>query len=167
VYVKNDSSFNESFANTVEQVGLQRWYQQLGTPEKYQAYLHRRQQHNAVIRMLAQTRNALRRIYAEPVSDTEKEKLKTRAFASLKQTYHAWRKHHSYAVYDDWMKQKLNNAQLALIATYSDKIPAFKAMLASVHGKLPSFYALARKVGKLPPAQRNATLQKYLLDTQP
>lgn len=161
VYVKNDSSFNESFANTVELVGLQRWYQHLGTPTKYQAYLQRQQQHKAVIRLLEHTRNELRRIYAEPISNTDKQKLKTQTFAALKRSYHAWRKQHSYAVFDNWMKQKLNNAELALIATYSDKIPAFKAMLVSVHDKLPAFYTLARKIGELPPKQRNATLQKY------
>ncbi len=161
VYVKDDSSFNESFANTVEQVGLRRWYLHTGQPARYQAYLQRREQHNAIIQMLEDTRDALDSLYAQPLSVSQKREQKAESFAALKQEYHAWREHHDYAGYDRWMQQDLNNAHLALIATYSDKVPAFLAMLASVHGDLPAFYREAKRVGAMPPARRQATLQHY------
>lgn len=167
VYVDNDSSFNESFANTVEQVGLQRWYQHMGKPEKFQAYLHRQAQRRQVIRLLERTRETLRQIYAESVDDKKKQVLKAHAFARLKQAYRHWRQQHDYAGFDAWMKQKLNNADLALIATYSDQIPAFRAMLASVQDKLPAFYRLVRKVGDMPPDKRKTVLAAYAKQARP
>ena len=161
VYVKNDSSFNESFANTVEQEGLRRWYLHTGEPARYQAYLQRRQQRNAIIKMLEDTRASLRTVYARPLTDEQKREQKAKVFAALKREYQRWRESHRYDGYDRWMQQKLNNAHLALIATYSDKVPAFLAMLAAEHGNLPAFYQEARRVGKLPPAKRQAVLARY------
>lgn len=161
VYIKDDSSFNESFANTVEQEGLRRWYLHTGQPARYQAYLRRRQQHNAIIKMLEDSRAELRALYTQPLTETQKREQKAKTFIALKQEYNTWRKHHAYAAYDRWMQQDLNNAHLALIATYSDKVPAFQAMLAAEHGNLPAFYQEARRVGALPPAQRQVALARY------
>lgn len=167
VYVDNDSSFNESFANTVEQVGLRRWYAAMGRPGEFHAFMRRQEERKQVIQLLQQTRKQLQQIYAEPISDKQKQLLKVQAFVHLKQAYRAWRDKHDYAVYDAWVKQKLNNADLALIATYDDKIPAFRAMLDSVHGKLPAFYRLVRKVGKLSPKKRNMVLASYASQVKP
>jgi predicted aminopeptidase len=161
VYVKDDSSFNESFANTVEQEGLRRWYLHTGQPARYQAYLQRRQQHNAIIKMLEDTRANLRNLYAQTISAEAKREQKAKTFAALKQQYQTWRQSHRYDGYDRWMQQKLNNAHLALIATYSDKVPAFMAMLAAKQGNLPAFYQEAKRVGALPSAQRLAVLEQF------
>lgn len=161
VYVKDDSSFNESFANAVEQVGLRRWYQHVGEPAQYQAFLLRHRQRNAVIQMMKDTRTRLRALYAEDISAKQKRLKKHALFGELKQRYRAWREHHGFSAYDRWMQQDLNNAHLALIATYSDKVPEFLAMLAAQHGNLPAFYREAKRVGALPPKQRNAALHAY------
>jgi predicted aminopeptidase len=161
VYVKDDSSFNESFANAVEQEGLRRWYLHTGQPAQYQNYLLHRQQRQAIIQMLEDTRAKLRALYAQTLSPAQKREGKRAIFAALKQQYQRWREHHSYSGYDRWMAQDLNNAHLALIATYSDKVPAFLAMLAAQHGNLPAFYREAKRIGDLPPQQRLAALQVY------
>lgn len=161
VYVDDDSSFNESFANTVEQVGLQRWYQHIGKPDEFTAYMHRQQARNDVIRMLEQTRDKLHKVYADTGDVDRKRQQKRVLFAALKHEYQVWRKQHPYDGFDNWMHQQLNNANLAMIATYSDDIPAFKHMLAASHGDLPAFYREARRVGELAPAQRAAVLARY------
>jgi len=161
VYVKDDSSFNESFANAVEQAGLQRWFAHMQQPVRYQAYLKRQQQRHAILRMLQQTRESLRELYAQPISIEQKRVQKQRRFTELKQAYQQWRAKHDYAVYDRFMQQDLNNANLALIATYTDKVPAFLAMLHGAHDDFGEFYREARRVGNLPDAQRHAALLAY------
>lgn len=161
VYVKNDSSFNESFANAVEQAGLRRWFLSRHQPERFQAYLQKRRQQHDVIRMLQQTRESLAELYAQPLNKAQKLKQKARLFSELKQQYQDWRKQHDYAAYDRFMQQDLNNANLALIATYTDKVPAFLAMLHAAHGNFAAFYHDARRIGELPPAQRQAALMRY------
>ena len=161
VYVDDDSSFNESFANTVEQEGLRRWYLHNRQPAQYQAYLQRQQQHTAIVHLLEETRAKLHKLYTSDLSETQKREQKQALFTALKQEYHRWREQHSYADYDRWMQQNLNNAHLALIATYTDKIPVFLAILATRHGDLPAFYQEVKRIGELAPAQREAALAVY------
>ena len=162
VYVDNDSSFNESFANAVEEEGLRRWYAQQGQAARYQAYLQRQQQRDEVVHMLVATREKLRLLYTGTLSAAQKRAQKQLYFSELKQEYQHWRDSHSDAGFDRFMQQDLNNAKLALVATYMDKVPVFLAMLAACHGDLPAFYREARRIGKLPLAQREAALANYV-----
>jgi predicted aminopeptidase len=161
VYVKDDSSFNEAFANAVEQEGLRRWYLHIDQPARYQAYLLRQRQRDDVIHMLEDTRAKLRTLYAQALSAVQKRQQKHALFAALKQRYQTWRAQHRYSGYDHWMQQDLNNAHLALVATYSDKVPAFLVMLAAQHGNLPAFYREAKRIGAMPAKQRRAALDAY------
>ena len=161
VYIDDDSSFNESFANAVEQEGLRRWYLYTGQPAQYQMYLQRQQQRNEIIQMLKQTRDTLRKLFAQPLNDAQKRQEKQAVFAALKAQYHAWREQHTYAGYDRWMQQDLNNANLALIATYTDKVPVFLDILASLKGNLPAFYQEVKRISALGPVQRQAALDGY------
>jgi predicted aminopeptidase len=53
------------------------------------------------------------------------------------------------------MKGSLNNAHLALVATYHELVPALKAYLYEVDGDLPKFYQQMEQLGKLPKALRH------------
>ena len=60
--------------------------------------------------------------------------------------------------YDGWLKEGLNNAHLASIATYYQCVPGFERVLADQGGDLVSFYAAARALAKLPRSVRHARL---------
>jgi predicted aminopeptidase len=60
-----------------------------------------------------------------------------------------------FAGYDN---QGPNNASLAAIALYSDRVPAFRALIDSVHGNLPAFYAQVRALAALDKPARDAAL---------
>ena len=64
----------------------------------------------------------------------------------------------TYPLYDAWIAQGLNNAQLASIATYYDCVPGFRRMLAAQDNDLPRFYVAVRELSKLPRARRHAQL---------
>jgi predicted aminopeptidase len=53
---------------------------------------------------------------------------------------------------------KPNNARLASLATYYECVPGFERLLADSGYDLPSFYAAARAVAKLPRDERRARL---------
>ena len=61
-------------------------------------------------------------------------------------------------LYDQWIKEGLNNARLASEANYYDCVPGFERLLADQGNDLPRFYAAAREMSKLPIAQRYAKL---------
>lgn len=161
VYVDDDSSFNEAFATAVEQEGVRRWYKQNGQLDNYETYMQRKQQRNEIVTMLKDTRTQLRDLFAKELNAEQMQHEKQKLFAEMKKNYHRWREQHSYAGYDHWMEQELNNAHLALIATYMDKVPAFLELLATLNGDLPRFYQEAKRLGELPIAQRQLALESY------
>jgi predicted aminopeptidase len=58
------------------------------------------------------------------------------------------------------MKQSLNNANLALVATYHELVPALKAYLHEVDGDLPKFYQQMQELGRLPKTERHQKLAR-------
>ncbi|MGC2980880.1 aminopeptidase, partial [Enterococcus faecalis] len=80
-------AFNESFATSVETIGVERWLADAATPEiraEYAVYVARREQCRA---LLLAYRNRLEALYASPVPDDEKRAGKRTIFASLQADY--------------------------------------------------------------------------------
>jgi predicted aminopeptidase len=61
-------------------------------------------------------------------------------------------------VYDEWIKEGLNNARLASEANYYDCLPGFERLLAESGNDLPRFYAAAKELAHRPMAERHAKL---------
>jgi predicted aminopeptidase len=161
VYVRNDTAFNESFATAVETAGVQRWLAQDGSPDaraSYAIYDARRRQFRA---MLLSTRDKLVTLYKSPLDDAAKRDGKARIFDGLRQEYAALKvEWGGYTGYDRWFDQPLTNAHLAAVATYQQWVPAFTALLAQSDGDWDKFYAAVRRIGDLPPAERDAALRR-------
>jgi predicted aminopeptidase len=146
----------------VETAGVDRWLAQEGSPEvraSYQVYDKRRRQFRA---MLLDTRDKLVALYRSPLDDNAKREGKARIFDELRQTYANLKQDEwgGYSGYDRWFDQPLTNAHLAAVATYQQWVPAFTALLAQCDGDWERFYAAARKIGDLSPAERDAALRK-------
>ena len=60
--------------------------------------------------------------------------------------------------YDRWFAQQPNNAALAAIGIYTDRVPAFRELLHEANGDLPSFYERVRAMSLLPKRTRDAQL---------
>nr|WP_315596430.1 aminopeptidase [uncultured Cupriavidus sp.] len=161
VYVRNDTAFNESFATAVEVAGVERWLAQEGSADaraSYKIYDGRRRQFRT---MLLRTRDKLVTLYKSPLDDEGKRQGKARIFDELRQEYAALKvEWGGYSGYDRWFDQPLTNAHLAAVATYQQWVPAFTALLAQSDGNWEHFYAAARRIGDLPPAERDAALRK-------
>ncbi|MDF3831892.1 aminopeptidase, partial [Cupriavidus basilensis] len=151
VYVRNDTTFNESFATAVETAGVERWLALAASPDaraSYRQYDARRQQFRA---MLLDARNRLDALYRSPLSDDAKRKGKAEIFAGLRAHYAQLKAQWGgYTGYDRWFERPLTNAQLAAVATYQQWVPAFTALLAHSGGDWTAFYAEVRRIGELP-----------------
>jgi predicted aminopeptidase len=160
LYVKNDSEFNESFAMTVEEEGLQRWLKLHGQAATIARYRKGRENERALIGLFAQARGRLAKLYATKLAPAGMRKKKAEILARLATDLRDLEqrlKVHS-SVYEEWLAEGLNNAQLASMATYYDCIPGFERLLAQQDGDLPRFYDAARAMAKLPRAERHAKL---------
>ncbi|KAA0181960.1 aminopeptidase [Cupriavidus gilardii] len=160
VYVRNDTTFNESFASAVEIAGVERWLAREASADaraSYRQYDARRQQFRA---MLLQARAELDALYRRPIDDNAKRAGKAAIFAALRQRYAALKESWGgYSGYDRWFSQPLTNAHLAAVATYQQWVPAFLALLDQCGGDWKAFYAEAERIGKLKPEQRKARLR--------
>ena len=161
VYAEGDSAFNEAFATAVEDEGLRRWYTVHDNKQAYQQYRDKKAQQQMIYQQLQETRAQLDSVYHQAIPDEEKQRQKDRIFAELKMWYQAWRQSHDYAGFDDWMSKELNNAHLALIATYQQMVPDFFLALQSVDGDMKKFFELVSAMTDLDNAQRRLQLAEY------
>ncbi len=158
-YVKGDTMFNESFAATVEEEGLRRWLEREGTPAQRAAYEDSRRRRSEFIALVGKYRAELTAFYDRPGGPEEKRAGKRRLFAQMQDEYQALKvSWGGFAGYDRLMARRANNALLASIASYSELVPAFRALLAQKHDDLPVFYAVVREWAKLDKPERDARL---------
>jgi predicted aminopeptidase len=168
LYVKNDSTFNESFATAIEELGLQRWLAALPPSladaqkrEKMLAsYTEFSQRKQDFVALLKKQRKALEAVYAKTTdSDEVKRAGKLAVFQNLQTDYVELKKQWGgYAGYDRWFSQKLTNAHLASVATYTDGVPGFRQLLQAEGNDLVKFYAAAKLLSEKERSERNKVL---------
>lgn len=159
LYVKDDSAFNEAFAVTVEREGMKRWMERRNDATGFETYLADRQRQDAFYALLTGYRERLAALYATTLSEQQKLGCKKQLFTELRSAYQSFRAaHDNDPGFDEWMAQDLNNAHLALVATYQDLVPAFQRVLAAQDGDLTAFYREAERIGELPGKERQARL---------
>ncbi len=162
VYVKDDSSFNESFATAVEVEGVRRWLRSLGRAEDLAVFERDRRRRRDLNAFLLEARAELESIYGSDDGDERKLARKAELFRALPSRYRrelvpAWR-----AMGDDaggesnlgeWLS-RLNNADLVAVATYNDLVPAFRALLEASGGDFRAFYAEVERLAELSREER-------------
>jgi predicted aminopeptidase len=158
LYVKSDSVFNESFATAVEEAGLARWLAERKDPQLAQQAA-RTDRLRAKFRDLVRTTRAkLYEIYDSTVSDDDKRRGKAAALAAMKAAYDNEKAGEpGLGGYDRWFAQP-NNAALAAIGIYTDRVPAFRELLHEADEDLPRFYERVRALSLLPKPARDAEL---------
>jgi predicted aminopeptidase len=160
LYVRNDSRFDEAFAVTVEEEGLKRWLEYQGRPARIAQLRKERAEDQQFIALLRQTRDRLAQVYAADAPRAAKLSAKQRLFAQLAADIQALE--HRLAVrfplYDQWIADGLNNAELVSVGTYNDCVPGFERLLRQEGNDLPRFYAAARRLSRQPQAARDAQL---------
>jgi predicted aminopeptidase len=158
LYVKNDTEFNEAFATTVENAGLERWLKSRDRPDLMQEYLQEDADERAFIDLFATARTQLQKLYASGIPRGEMKEKKVAAFTELTAEVRALQRQRGHEYYEPWLKEGLNNAHLASIATYYQCVPGFERLLAEQDGDLVRFYAAARALSKQPRSRRHAQL---------
>lgn len=164
LYVQDDSAFNEAFATAVAQEGVRRWFLYRDNMAAYESYLQTNQRRAEFNNLLQQTQHELKQLYNHTQDVETLRKQKHEVFEKLQQAYtkikqQRWNNDDRY---DKWMAQSLNNAHLALVATYHELVPAFQNHLASVQHDLPVFYQQMKELAELPKAERYKRLMSGL-----
>ena len=144
VYVQGDSVFNESFASFVGNRGAVLWLQREGGDgDAYEAQLAAQRAYGAFLR---HWRDRLAALYAQPIAQAAKRRLKAAAFHAMRACYRRERRQLGNGLYDAAMARPFNNARLALVGAYADLKPGFERLFDEVGGDWSAFYA---RVGAL------------------
>jgi len=170
IYINGDSSFNEAFASSVEIEGIKRWFHRQSRnstdaqKKQFRQYLKSKQRNGEFKQLLKAAQKNLDELYKSNKfkHSVKQQTLKAAIFTKLKLDYQrlkiSWQ---NYSGYDVWMNRDLNNAHLALIATYYEKVPIFQSILLSVDNNIQHFYDIVESIGELEESERNARLAEY------
>ena len=161
VYVKDDTSFNESFASFVEQEGTRQWRSARGLAPAGDAQGRQREQ---FIALVLDSRARLERLYASPLSAEAMRQGKAAEFERLRREYRHLREHQwaGSKRYDPWVNAPLNNARLLPFGLYDQWVPAFAALFQQAQGDWPAFYRAVQTLGALPAQARQQRLEGLL-----
>ena len=156
VYVKNDTTFNESFATFVEQEGLLQFLAEgensiliEGNLEKtYQWYLTAREDRLLFRKLVTKTFDKMKILFAENISDTEKFKKKQQLFNELRDNFMLRKEEFQVLSYNKWFAKNLNNSHLLGVKRYHSQVEKF-ALLFEERGKQwTKFFDAVRKLAK-------------------
>jgi predicted aminopeptidase len=157
VYVKDDSSFNESFATAVEEIGVKLWLDSRGETAKMTDYLAGRELQQSLLKHVETARGDLRSIYASDIAvelmrDQKRERLKTLAEDMAAEIERSGKDS------SVWLSGELNNARLISMTLYEGRLPSFRALYSKCENRLECFYAEAKTLAEMDFAKRDAAL---------
>lgn len=164
LYVKGDSAFNESFATTVAEIGVERWLKQTGEQSRLVAYSDRKGLRQAMFDLVREARDELAVLYAGEGDDESKRRQKREVLDALSAS--------AQALIDqdggdarNWLVAPLNNARLASMNLYEGRVDSFRAIFANCNRELPCFYERAAVLGELDGADRLRELDLAAIST--
>ena len=163
MYADSDTAFNEAFATTVELQGIKHWFTLADKQQLYADYVAAKNRDKDFKNLLKQAQENLKSIYALEQSDNVLESKKMQVFKKLKNQYQKFKQRWSdYNGYDKWMSQPLNNAHLALVATYNNWVPALSQLFEQSNHDYKIFYKKIEQLKDLDKQQREVKLNKLM-----
>jgi predicted aminopeptidase len=164
IYVKGDADFNEAFASTVQEAGLQLWLERSGREEEVAAYRTGLERSRDFLVLVRATREQLAALYDQPLPEARKRQEKARILAGMRQSYQQLKAQWGgYAGYDRWFATELNNARFVAVSTYQRLVPAFRELLRESKGNWPQFYSRVKELAGLTLPDRQARMQGLLI----
>ena len=158
LYIKDDTVFNESFANFVGDEGLREYLAMSGGTNA--AEVLRKQREHQFIELVLAARKRLELLYKSNAPEQAKRDGKAAEFVRLRSEYqtlreNAWK---DFAGYDRWFSSELNNARLLPFGLYDEYVPAFMELFREQNEDWKAFYAAAKSISQLPKDTRTARL---------
>lgn len=158
MFVSGDTAFNEAFATTVERAGLDRWLAARNDTATAERIAAGRTLDAEFTALMLDTRRRLAELYAGPLEPDAMRAAKANQYESMRARYAEFRQRTGSTRYDRWMARDLNNADLALIATYERGVSAFGALLAEYDGDFAAFFEAVDRLADQPAETREAFL---------
>jgi len=162
IYVPGDTTFNESFATTVEREGLKRWLADAGQADVFAQAETDGERQEQFVQLVLDYRDQFDALYQEEMTASLKRQRKLAlqdqmraAYANLKEQWQG------YGGYDTWFANSLNNAQLSTVSSYNALVPFFTSELKRVDGDFQRFYAEMKQFSQMDADARAQRLAEF------
>jgi len=160
VYIAGQADINEAYAKTLERVGVARWFEHKGDPERAERAARLQTISREFVELAMTTRQQLQQLYR---SDREVEAMraeKSRIIKDFQDRLRGFRKQHNLTRgYDKWLAPQLNNALFASVSTYHELGPAFEQLLVLKNNNLPAFHREVARIARLDANERKRVLE--------
>jgi predicted aminopeptidase len=165
IYIDDDTTFNESLASAVQQVGTRLWLQMNQMLEAEQEFTRWLAYRAEVIALIAQTRAQLGDLYASGLPDVDKRAQKALQFQQARELHAVIAARYGITRgFTAWFAADLNNARIGSVAAYNSRVEAFVRMLAAHANDFSAFYAYVERLGELDRAERDSCLDAWQQD---
>lgn len=152
MYIKNDTTFNESFATFVGQQGLKEFKEQ-GLLPKSEASKSSNKDFQAFKKLTLKYKEKLQEVYQSDVTDEEKLQQKSSIMTQLTQEYKNQKPHWDRPnAYDQWV-ENMNNATMLVFSDYESKVPFFKDLFITCNEDWACFYRESKSHSKVKAAE--------------
>ena len=156
VWVGGAVAFNEAFATFVGRQAVAEYYRDQSVPA-YESWLVREAGWDQLVAELLAFRKVLGELYARELSEPVKRDGAALAYDGFRACYQRLRTSLGDGRFDAYVAS-LNDAALAVLATYQKDVPAFAALYARSGSSWPTFFAAVEALGERPAEARAATL---------
>jgi predicted aminopeptidase len=157
LYIKDDTEFNESFASTVAEIGLQMWLQSRGEEQSLDAYRSRKELRRQLVALADDARTELEALYASEIAEETMRDNKSAVLATLSADAEELVASSGNGA-GNWLRPPLNNARLASIGLYEAHVDAFNALYEQCGQELQCFYEAAEELADLGKEDRDGRL---------
>jgi predicted aminopeptidase len=166
LYVKDDTAFNESFANFIQGEGLRQWRQSRGLPPPDN---EDDRMEKTFIALVLDLRARLGTLYASGVATEAMRTGKAQQIDAFRVRYQEMRETqwHGDKRYDNWVSGTINNAALLPFGLYEQWVPAFAALYRQSGSQWPAFYAQVQALAKLDKPSRETKLKALMSPASP
>lgn len=160
VYIKNDTEFNEAFAETIALAGIKKWLLQYHSQDVITEFINEQNYENEFVSLVLKSRDELEKLYNSEVPDQEKHQDKMEILKLMRERYKQMRSNRNDdTTYDTWFNTELNNAKIAAVATYRHLIPNFMHLLEKTGNNFEDFYKLINKLDRCSTNERRSILE--------
>lgn len=167
VYVRDDTSFNESFAVFVEQEGLRQFLGYAGEKkvifdknraELYEWYKKANKDRKLFMRLINSAFDKMEKLFSSKITNAEKLKKKQKLFDDLRENYLTTKDEFSVLSYDNWFKKDLNNTHLLSVKRYHSKVEQFMNLFNQQDKDWKKFLKVVRVLSEKSIEERNHQL---------
>ena len=160
LYLKNDTAFNEAFAEMVAQTGVQYWLDLHGTATSRQNFLDKRSDETAFVNLILKYKEKLEMTYNSEISTNEKRANKKFLLNQIAEEYeNQYETGGNTGRYVTWLSSGLNNAKLITVITYQDYVSGFLTIFNHEYRNYQKFYESVEKLSKCDKFRRKSILE--------